>query len=100
MAKVIFRLWNDDNKDLMILPGSLPLYDGSTRNELVYYLPAGWEAVVAGDIGGGRAERARMENKEPRFGQVGRRPRRARGRFPARTPATRGRTARICGRGG
>ena len=29
MAKVIYRLWKDDNKDLMILPGSLPLYDGS-----------------------------------------------------------------------
>ena len=41
MAKVIYRLWKDDNKDLMILPGSLPLYDGSTRNELTYYLPAG-----------------------------------------------------------
>ena len=25
MAKVIYRLWKDDNKDLMILPGSLPL---------------------------------------------------------------------------
>lgn len=34
MAKVIYRLWKDDNKDLMILPGSLPLYDGSSRNEL------------------------------------------------------------------
>ncbi len=29
MAKVIYRLWKDDNKDLMILPGSLPLYDGT-----------------------------------------------------------------------
>ncbi len=38
MAKVIFRLWKDDNKDLMILPGSIPLHDGSSRNELTYYL--------------------------------------------------------------
>ena len=38
MAKVIYRLWEDNNKDLMILPGSLPLYDGSSRNELIYYL--------------------------------------------------------------
>ena len=29
MAKVIYRLaWKDQNQDLMILPGSLPLYDG------------------------------------------------------------------------
>lgn len=45
MAKVIYRLWKDDNKDLMILPSSLPLYDGSSRNELICYLPAGWDAA-------------------------------------------------------
>lgn len=70
MAKVIYRLWKDDNKDLMILPGSLPLQDGSSRNELTYYLPAGWDAVVEKDIDGDRAETTELENKEPRFGQV------------------------------
>lgn len=71
MAKVIYRLWKDDNKDLVILPGSLPLQDGSTRNELTYYLPAGWDAVIEGDIDGERAETTELESKEPRFGQVG-----------------------------
>jgi predicted AAA+ superfamily ATPase len=71
MAKVIYRLWKDDNKDLMILPGSLPLHDGSSRNELTYYLPAGWDAVIEKDIDGERAETVELENKEPRFGQVG-----------------------------
>lgn len=71
MAKVIYRLWKDDNRDLMILPGSLPLHDGSSRNELTYYLPAGWDAVIERDIDGDRAETTELENKEPRFGQVG-----------------------------
>jgi len=70
MAKVIFRLWQDDNKDLMIMPGSLPLYDGGSRNELTYYLPAGWDPVLEKDIDGDRAETTEMENKEPRFGAV------------------------------
>ena len=70
MAKVIYRLWKDDNQDQIILPGSLPLYDGSTRNELAYYLPAGWDAVIERDIDGDRAETTELENKEPRFGQV------------------------------
>src|SRR5208283_3882060 len=70
MAKVIYRLWKDDNKDLMILPGSLPLYDGSTRNELTYYLPAGWDPVLEKDIDGDRAETTELENKETRFGAV------------------------------
>ena len=70
MAKVIYRLWQDDNKDLMILPGSLPLYDGSARNELVYYLGPGWDPVIDRDIDGERAETTVIETKEPRFGSV------------------------------
>ena len=70
MAKVIFRLWQDNNKDLMILPGSLPLYDGSARNELIYYLGPGWDPVMDRDIDGERAETTTLDNKEPRFGSV------------------------------
>ena len=64
MAKVIYRLWKDNNQDHMILPGSLPLYDGSARNELTYYLQAGWDAVLEKDIDGERAETTELENKE------------------------------------
>lgn len=70
MAKVIYKLWKDQNKDLMILPGSLPLYDNETRNELLYHLQAGWEPVLERDIDGPRAETTELENKEPRFGTV------------------------------
>jgi uncharacterized protein len=70
MAKVIFRLWQDDNKDLMILPGSLPLYDGSARNELIYYLGPGWDPVMDRDVDGERAETTVLETKETRFGSV------------------------------
>lgn len=70
MAKVIYRLWKDDNKDLMILPGSLPLYDSGSRNELTYYLAAGWDAVLEKDIDGERAETTELESREPRFGAV------------------------------
>lgn len=70
MAKVIYRLWQDDNKDLMILPGSLPFYDGTARNELIYYLGPGWDPVMDRDIDGERAETTLLETKEPRFGSV------------------------------
>ena len=70
MAKVIFRLWQDDNKDLMILPGSLPLYDGSARNELIYYLGPGWDPVMDRDVDGEGAETTILETKETRFGSV------------------------------
>jgi predicted AAA+ superfamily ATPase len=48
MAKVIARLWKDQNQDLMILPGSLPLADTDVRNELTYLLPPGWDPVIEG----------------------------------------------------
>ena len=70
MAKVIHRLWQDNNTDLMILPGSLPLYDGSARNELIYYLGPGWDPVMDRDIDGERAETTNLEAKETRFGVV------------------------------
>jgi uncharacterized protein len=70
MAKVIYRLWQDNNNDLMILPGSLPLYDGSARNELIYYLGPGWDPVMDRDVDGERAETTILESKEPRFGSV------------------------------
>ncbi|MDW8264005.1 MAG: ATP-binding protein [Gemmataceae bacterium] len=70
MAKVISRLWKDNNQDYMILPGSLPLADADVRNELLYYLPPGWDPVIEGDIDGERAETTELENREPRFGQV------------------------------
>jgi predicted AAA+ superfamily ATPase len=70
MAKVIHRLWQDNDKDLMILPGSLPLYDGSARNELINYLSPGWDPVMDRDIDGESAETTILEKKEPRFGSV------------------------------
>ena len=88
MAKVIYRLWKDDNKDLMILPASLPLHDGSSRNELTYYLPAGWDAVIERDIDGERAETTELESKEPRFGQIGAARRVARTIFLGSAPAS------------
>ena len=70
MAKVIYRLWQGNNADLLIMPGSLPLFDSDVRNEMTYLLPPGWQPVIDGDIDGDKAETTAMEAKQPRFGQV------------------------------
>ena len=69
MAKVVYRLWNDENQDLMIMPGSLPLSAGDVRNEMTYLLDTGWDAVISKDIDGESAETADLEKSEPRFGK-------------------------------
>lgn len=88
MAKVIYRLWQDDNKDLMILPSSLPLYDGSARNELIYYLGPGWDPVIDRDIDGERSETTELESREPRFGSLQAARRVARTVFLASAPSS------------
>lgn len=70
MAKVIHRLWTDGNNDLMIQPGSLPLYDSDTRNEAIYYLPQGWDPVLERDIDGERATTTEIDNAKPLFGSI------------------------------
>ncbi|TVQ33187.1 MAG: ATP-binding protein [Phycisphaeraceae bacterium] len=70
MAKVISKLWQDNNQDLLIMPGSLPLFHGDVRNEMTYLLSPGWDAVIERDIDGPRAESTDLESREPRFGQT------------------------------
>ncbi len=70
MAKVIHRLWKDGNNDPLIMPGSLPLYDADVRNEVIYYLPPGWDPVIERDVDGERAETTEIENRDTRLGSV------------------------------
>ena len=88
MAKVIYRLWNDGNNDLLIMPGSLPLYDADIRNEAIYYLPQGWDPVLERDIDGERAETTALENRDTRLGAVQACRRAARTVFLSSAPTT------------
>jgi predicted AAA+ superfamily ATPase len=68
LARVIHRLWQDDNRDLMLMPGSFPLNDSAVRNELVTYLPAGWDPVLDRDVDGEHAEPVMVDQTDSRFG--------------------------------
>ncbi len=67
MAKVIHRLWNDNDKDPFIMPGNLPLHDADTCNEVTYHLPPGWDAVIDHDI---IKEPGDLEKADPRLGGI------------------------------
>lgn len=70
MAMVIHRLWADGNTDLLIMPSSIPLYDSQIGNELVRYLPQGWEPVIERDVDGQQAATTQMDSGNPLFGPV------------------------------
>jgi predicted AAA+ superfamily ATPase len=88
MAKVIHRLWKDGNNDPLIMPGNLPLHDADVRNEVIYYLPQGWDPVIERDVDGERAETTEIENKDTRFGSVQACRRAARAVFLGSAPST------------
>jgi len=88
MAKVIHRLWKDNDKDPLIMPGSFPLADADTRNEVIYYLPQGWDPVVEKDIDGERAETTEIESIDTRLGSVQACRRSARTIFLGSAPST------------
>lgn len=70
MAIVIHRLWNNNDKDPLIMPGSLPLDDAAVRNKSVHYLPNGWEPVIEKEVDGDRSEPHSIDGKDTRFGSI------------------------------
>lgn len=70
MAIVIHRLWNSNDKDPLIMPGSLPLEDAVVRNKSIHYLPNGWEPVIEREIDGPRSAAMDIDGHDTRFGSL------------------------------
>ena len=63
MATVIHRLWLDDDRSLLIMPGAIPLWEAKTRHEILRYLPDNWPPVIDQDIDGD-ASRPRLIDRD------------------------------------
>ena len=61
LAIVIHRLWNSDNRDALIMPGSLPLNDTNVMNKSIHYLPQGWEPVIEKEVDGHNSAAASID---------------------------------------
>lgn len=89
MATVIHRLWNSDNRDALIMPGSLPLADSTVRNKSIHYLPQGWEPVIEREVDGPHSTPHDIDGHDTRFGGVQAARRTARTVFLGSAPSTR-----------
>ena len=89
MAIVIHRLWNSDNKDALIMPGSLPLEDSNVRNKSIRYLPQGWEPVIEREVDGTRSAPYEIDGHHTLFGGVQAARRTARTIYLGSAPSTR-----------
>ena len=90
MAVIIHRLWNDNNQDALIMPGSIPLNDSLVRNKSIHYLPQGWEPVIEREVDGNRSEPHHIDGDDTRFGSVQAAHRAMRTIFLGSAPSTRG----------
>ena len=88
MAIVIHRLWNSDNRDALIMPGSIPMDDSNVRNKSIHYLPQGWEPVIEKEIDGARSKPYDIDGHDTRFGSVQAARRTARTIFLGSAPST------------
>lgn len=70
MAVIIHRLWNDNNQDALIMPGSIPLDDSVVRSKSIHYLPPGWEPILEKEVDGTRSEPFDIDGRDTRFGSV------------------------------
>ena len=70
MAIIIHRLWNSDDQDPMIMPGSIPLSDINVRIKSTAYLPPGWDPIIEKEIDGSSSEPARIDGNDTRFGSI------------------------------
>lgn len=94
MAIVIHRLWNSDNRDALMMPGSIPLDDSNVRNKSIHYLPQGWEPVIEKEIDGPKSAPFGIDGRDTRFGSVQAARRAARTIFLGSAPSTREQTIR------
>lgn len=68
MAGVIHELWMQNDGNLLIMPGSMPLYSSIVRDELTRHLSDGWNSVVDKDIDGTKSISYGLDESDPRFG--------------------------------
>ena len=70
MAIVIHRLWNNNNADALIMPGSIELDNTNVRNKSIHYLPQGWEPVIEKEVDGSRSIPFHIDSRDTRFGAI------------------------------
>jgi predicted AAA+ superfamily ATPase len=65
MAAVIHALWERDDRNLLILPGSVPIDDSGVQSELTRYLDDNWVPVIERDVDGPHSLPLQLDRDNP-----------------------------------
>ena len=52
MAQAVHQLWMENDPSAMIMPGSIAVGSERVKPELLHYLKANWQSIIAGDVDG------------------------------------------------
>lgn len=69
MAAVIHALWERDDRNLLILPATIPIDEQSVRDELVRYLEDNWVPAIERDVDGPNSTPHAIDGENPNLGK-------------------------------
>jgi predicted AAA+ superfamily ATPase len=69
MAATISVLWEGQDGNLLILPGSVPIEQPAVHNELMHYLEDPWMPVIETDVDGPQSLPLRLDRGNPNLGR-------------------------------
>jgi len=90
MATVIHQLWEANDADPLIMPGSIDFSDARISEEVFQYLDPAWNAVVDTDVDGDGSIPAAIDKESGRFSRPRAARRMARAIFLGSAPTSRG----------
>ncbi|MCY7273785.1 MAG: DUF499 domain-containing protein [Phormidesmis sp. CAN_BIN44] len=90
MASVIHSLWEQGDRNLLILPSTLPIEDRTVADSLTYYLEDGWKAVIDKDIDGQNSSPRKIDQDSQTLGRYSASRRVARTIFIGSAPISQG----------
>lgn len=65
MAQVIHELWMGNDPSVMIMPGSVAISTARVEPELLHYLDASWQSIIAGDVDGVSSTPYKIDQSAP-----------------------------------
>lgn len=65
MAQVIHELWMGNDPSVMIMPGSVAISTARVEPELLHYLDASWQSIIAADVDGASSSPYKIDQSAP-----------------------------------
>lgn len=70
MAAVIHSLWENGDRNPLILPSTIPIDDARVQSELTRYLSDNWAPIIEKDVDGSSSLPLKIDAEQPNLGKI------------------------------